>query len=121
MKPTEELTASLVFFKTLLEYNDCPIPETIDDDYEKEERLARKYQHELFDKLLNTYEHHIVLEKIISVMPNNGLDGCFLFESELSAGDKNVVILELLKAKKYSTLSSFIARYTEEEKNSFYK
>ena len=118
LKPTEELTASLVFFKHF-GYNDCPIPETIDDDYEKEERLARKYQHELFDKLLNTYEHHIVLEKIISVMPNNGLDGCFLFESELSAGDKNVVILELLKAKKYSTLSSFIARYTEEEKNSF--
>ncbi len=118
LKPAEELTASLVFFKHF-GYNDCPIPETIDDDYEKEEHLARKYQHELFDKLLSTYEHHIVLEKIISVMPNNGLDGCFLFESELSVEDKDFVILELLKTKKYSTLSSFIARYTEEEKNSF--
>lgn len=119
LKPTDELTASLLYFK-YFGYNDCPIPETIDEDFEKEERAARKFQHELFDKLLNTYNHNLVLEKIISVMPNNGSDGCFLFESKLNSEDKDFVTLELLKVKKYYTLSTFIARNTEEEKNNLF-
>ena len=116
LKPTDELTASLIYFK-YFGYNDCPIPTTIDEDFEKEERAARKFQHELFDKLLNTYAHHIVLEQIINVMPNNGFDGYFLFESKLNSEDKDFVTLELLKVKKYHALSYFISHNTEEEKN----
>lgn len=119
LKPSDELTASLLYFK-YFGYNDCPIPETIDEDFEKEERASRKFQHELFDKLLNTYNHHLVLAQIIGVMPNNGTDGCFLFESQLNSEDKDFVTLELLKVKKYHTLSTFIARNTDEEKNDLF-
>lgn len=117
-KPTDEIEASLIYFK-YFGYNDCPVPETIDDDFEKEEHATRKFQHELLGNLLNNYEHHSVLKQIVDVLPNNGSDGYFLSESNLSSEDKNFVIIELLKLKKYHALSNLILSCTDKEKNLF--
>ena len=117
-KPTNEMEASLIYFKHF-GYNDCPILETIDNDFEKEEHATRKFQHELLDNLLSNYEHNSVLKQIVGVLPNNGRDGDFLSDFNLSAEDKNFVIVELLKLKKYHALSNLIPSYTDKEKNLF--
>ena len=118
LKPTDKIEASLIYFKGF-GYNDCPIPETINEDFEKEERATRKFQKELLQELLNEFNHREVLDKILQVLPNNGADGAFLAEANLFEEDKLFIRSQLIKLKKYCTLASFIAKDSDEEKNSF--
>ena len=118
LKPSNKIEASLIYFKGF-GYNDCPIPETIDEDFEKEERATRKFQNELLQNLLNEFNHRDVLDKILQVLPNNGVDGTFLAEANLIEENKLFVRNQLINLKKYCTLASFIAKDSEEEKNSF--
>lgn len=118
LKPTDKIVASLIYFKGF-GYNDCPIPETINEDFEKEERATRKFQKELLQELLNEFNHREVLDKILQVLPNNGADGAFLAEANLFEEDKPFIRSQLIKLKKYCTLASFIAKDSDEEKNSF--
>lgn len=118
LKPTDKIEASLIYFKGF-GYNDCPIPETINEDFEKEERATRKFQKEQLQELLNEFNHREVLDKILQVLPNNGADGAFLAEANLFEEDKLFIRSQLIKLKKYCTLASFIAKDSDEEKNSF--
>jgi len=118
LKPSDKIESSLIYFKGF-GYNDCPIPETIDEDFEKEERATRKFQNELLQELLNKFNHRDVLNKILQVLPNNGVDGTFLAEANLFEEDKLFVRSQLINLKKFCTLASFIVNDSEEEKNSF--
>ena len=118
MKPTDKIESSLIYFKGF-GYNDCPIPETIDEDFDKEERATRKFQNKLLQELLNGFNHREVLDKILQVLPNNGADGTFLADANLLEEDKLFVRRQLINLKKYCSLGSFIAKDGEEEKNSF--
>ena len=118
LKPTDKIEASLIYFKGF-GYNDCPIPETIDEDFEKEEHATRKFQNELLQELLNEFNHRDVLNKMLQVLPNNGADGTFLADANILEEDKLFVRSQLINLKKFCTLASFIAKDSEEEKNSF--
>lgn len=118
LKPTDKIESSLIYFKGF-GYNDCPIPETIDEDFDKEERATRKFQNKLLQELLNGFNHREVLDKILQVLPNNGADGTFLADANLLEEDKLFVRGQLINLKKYCSLGSFIAKDGEEEKNSF--
>lgn len=118
LKPDEKIEASLIYFK-YFGYNDCPIPETIDNNFEKEERASRKFQRELFFDLFNNYEHTMVLNKVIDIMPDSGFAGQFLSELSFNSEDKSFAINKLLESKKYYILSNFIVKNTAEEINIF--
>lgn len=118
LKPTNKIEASLIYFKGF-GYNDCPIPETIDEDFDKEERSTRKFQYELLHELLKDFNHEDILDKIIQVLPNNGIDGSFLASANLLGNDNLFIRKQLINYKKYRTLAAFIASDGEDEKNSF--
>lgn len=108
IKPKDMLQSSLIYFKHF-GYSDCPIPETINEDFEAEEKKVRKYQSELFKQLYSLYNPDEVIEKIVSVLPNNGVDGYFFAQQNLSSKDVDLVIKAAKELKKFHFLVSFLS------------
>ncbi len=108
LKPNDLLDSSLVYFKHF-GYDDCPIPETIDEDFDKEEKKVRKYQSELFKKLYDTYDHDALIDKITAALPDNGIDGHFFATQNLSSQDVDLFVESAKKLKKFHFLVSFLS------------
>lgn len=118
LKPKDLLSASLVYFK-FFGYNDCPLPEIIDEDFDAEEKKTRKFQKELFNQLYEKYDHKTLIEKISAVLPDNGADGYFFAQQKLNAEDKDLFIKTSQKLRKFSFLSSFTVNLGKDEFEQF--
>ena len=66
LKPTDELEASLVYFKHF-GFNNCPIIEAIDDDFRAQEKKAFVCLNKMLADLMTKYDHIKVLTRIINI------------------------------------------------------
>ena len=105
-KPTNDLDANMIYFQSF--GYDCPILETIDDDFDIEEKNTKVFQTKLFAKLYKEFPHSELFEKIIKNFPNNGFDGRFIAEQQLTNEDVNLIIDIADKQDKYEFLLNFL-------------
>lgn len=106
LTPTDLLENSLVYFKNF-GYN-CPIIESIDENYEIEKNKTNNFQTNLFVTLYKKYKSDLFFDKLINSIPDNSLAAYFISSQQLKDEDLNIIKEASIKYKKYNFLLNFL-------------